>query len=150
MNQGTMSILMLIALFLIMYLLLIRPQRKREKVITNMRSSIEVGDEVVTIGGMIGKVVKTTEEVLTIQLGDKNKVEIYRWGISRNISAEKQADAMKEEEKAERAEKKKKSSDEDEEPKKPARPKKMKKAEDEVPEEAPAEEPAEETPTEEE
>ena len=150
MTNGTMSILMLVALMLIMYLLLIRPQRKREKVVNNMRNSVEVGDEVVTIGGMIGKVVKTTDEVLTIQLGDKNKVEIYRWGISRNVSAEHQADAMKEAEKAERAERKNKSSDEDEEPKKPARPKKMKKPEENMPEEVPAEEPAEETPAEEE
>ena len=141
MSSGTMSILMLIALFLIMYLLLIRPQRKREKVITDMRSSIEVGDRVVTIGGIIGKVVKTSEETLVVQLGDKNKIEIYRWGISKNITA----DEEKEAEKAERS-----SKDEEEAPKKSSRPKKMKKSEDntEPAEEAPAAEPEEVVPEE--
>ena len=134
MTSGTMSILMLIALFLIMYLLLIRPQKKREKAINNMRSSIEVGDEVVTIGGIIAKVIKTSEETLTLQLSDKTKIEIYRWGISKNNTADEEMRSKYEAEKEER----------EQEKTKPSRPKKMKKPEDVEPEEVPAEVPEEE------
>ncbi len=88
MSSNAMSIIMLVGLLVIMYLLLIRPQRKREKQINNMRNNIRVGDQVVTIGGVIGKVVKTGSDSLIVQLGDKTKVEIMRWGISKDITAE--------------------------------------------------------------
>ena len=74
----------LVVFILIMYLLLIRPQKKKEKAINEMRASVQVGDEVVTIGGILGKVVKTKDESLTIEVGaDKVKFEIMRWGVSR-------------------------------------------------------------------
>ena len=67
----------LVVFILIMYLLLIRPQKKKEKAINEMRASIQVGDEVVTIGGILGKVVRTKDESLTIEVGaDKVKFEI--------------------------------------------------------------------------
>ena len=61
--QGMAGILPLILLLLIMYFLLIRPQKKREKQINAMRSSIQVGDEIITIGGICGKVVKTKKKL---------------------------------------------------------------------------------------
>jgi len=74
----------LVVFILIMYLLLIRPQKKKEKAINEMRASVQVGDEVVTIGGILGKVVRTKDESLTIEVGaDKVKFEIMRWGVSR-------------------------------------------------------------------
>ena len=67
-----------------MYFLLIRPQKKKEKEINEMRASVQVGDEIITIGGILAKVVKTRDESLTIQVGaDKIKFEIMRWGVSR-------------------------------------------------------------------
>ena len=74
----------LVVFILIMYLLLIRPQKKKEKAINEMRASVQVGDEIITIGGICGKVVRTKDESLTIQVGaDKVKFEIMRWGVSR-------------------------------------------------------------------
>ncbi len=74
----------LILLIVLMYFLLIRPQKKREKETTEMRNSIRVGDEVVTIGGICGKIVKTKDETLIIEVGaDKVKFEIMRWAISK-------------------------------------------------------------------
>ena len=74
----------LILLVVLMYFLLIRPQKKREKQTTEMRNSVRVGDEVVTIGGICGKIVKTKDDTLVIEVGaDKVKFEIMRWAISK-------------------------------------------------------------------
>ncbi|MDD2190875.1 MAG: preprotein translocase subunit YajC [Eubacteriales bacterium] len=77
------ALLPLILLIFIMYFLMIRPQRKKEKAIAAMRNSLRVGDEVITIGGVLGKIVKTKGDVLTIQVGaDKIKFEVMRWAVS--------------------------------------------------------------------
>ncbi|NLP30687.1 MAG: preprotein translocase subunit YajC [Clostridiales bacterium] len=83
------TLMPLILLILIMYFLLIRPQKKREKQINAMRSSIKVGDEIITIGGIYGKVVRVKDEQLIIQVGaDKTRIEIARWAISKVVSEE--------------------------------------------------------------
>ena len=83
-------ILPLIILLAVMYFLLIRPQKKREKEINAMRKGVQVGDEVITIGGICGKIVKTKEESLVIQVGaDKVKFEIMRWAVSRVVEESK-------------------------------------------------------------
>ncbi|MDR1247344.1 MAG: preprotein translocase subunit YajC [Clostridiales Family XIII bacterium] len=86
MNNIT-TLIPLILLIVIMYFMLIRPQRKREREVNSMRSAIKVGDEVITIGGICGKIVKTKDEVLTIQVGaDKTKFDIMRWAISKVVT----------------------------------------------------------------
>ena len=119
-----------------MYFLLIRPQKKKEKAINEMRNAIKAGDEIVTIGGICGKIVKTKDESLVIQVGaDKVKFEIMRWAVSKVVSeASAPAPAPAAEEEAE--------------PKKPSRPKRMKAAAAPEEKEAPAEAPeaAEEAP----
>lgn len=89
--SGTLTmILPLIILLAVMYFLLIRPQKKREKEINAMRKGVQVGDEVITIGGICGKIVKTKEESLVIQVGaDKVKFEIMRWAVSRVVEESK-------------------------------------------------------------
>jgi len=122
-------ILPLIILLLVMYFLLIRPQKKREKEVNAMRSGVQVGDEIITIGGICGKIVKTKEESLVIQVGaDKVKFEIMRWAVSKVVEeGKKPANGRPEKYEAD---------DEEVEVKK-AKPKRMKKA-------APVEEPVEE------
>lgn len=89
MNQQLVTLMPLVLLIAIMYFLLIRPQKKREKAVTAMRNSIKVGDEVITIGGICGKIVKTKDETLTIQVGaDKTKFEVMRWAISKVVTDE--------------------------------------------------------------
>jgi len=74
----------LILLIVLMYFLLIRPQKKRERETAEMRNSVRVGDEVVTIGGICGRIVKTKDDTLVIEVGaDKVKFEIMRWAISK-------------------------------------------------------------------
>jgi len=77
----------LILLIVIMYFLLIRPQKKREREVNAMRNSVKVGDEIITIGGICGKIVKTKDDILTIQVGaDKTKFEIMRWAVSKVVN----------------------------------------------------------------
>ena len=61
---------------------LIRPQRKRDKQEREMRNSISVGDEISTIGGFIGRVVSIKDDTLVIESSsDRTKLKIYRWAI---------------------------------------------------------------------
>ncbi len=89
MNSGTTSyIIMMVAMLLAMYLLVIRPQQKQEKETKEMRDSVKVGDEIVTIGGFYGKVVRVGEEKLIIQAGaDKTRLEMAKWGVSKIVKA---------------------------------------------------------------
>lgn len=86
MGGSMFSILILILLFVVMYFLMIRPQKKREKETNAMRAGVQVGDEIVTIGGICAKVVKTKEESIVIQVGaDKVKMEVMRWSVSKVV-----------------------------------------------------------------
>lgn len=136
-GSGMMSILVLVLLLVVMYFLMIRPQKKREKETNAMRAGVQVGDEIVTIGGICAKVVKTKEESIVIQVGaDKVKMEVMRWSVSKVVKKgsgriEKAADDHSEAVEAEENESKK------------SKPRRMKKA---AVVEEPAEAAAEEAP----
>ncbi len=73
----------LILMFVIFYFLLIRPQKKKEKEIQDMRANLRVGDKIMTIGGIIGKVVLIKEDYVIIESSsDHSKLDIMKWGIS--------------------------------------------------------------------
>ena len=75
----------LVLVFVVFYFLLIRPQKKRDKETQNMRNSVQVGDEIVTAGGIIGRVVNIKEDNVVIETGnDRSKVRIKRWAIQSN------------------------------------------------------------------
>ena len=79
---------MIAAMFAILYFFMIRPQKKKEKEIQLMRSKLEVGDEIVTIGGIIGRVVNIKDETIVIETGsDRSKIRITRWAVQQNNSA---------------------------------------------------------------
>lgn len=81
--EALIQLLPLVFLFVIMYFLMIRPQKKKDKQVQEMRRSLSVGDEIVTIGGIVGKIVKTKEDTFVIQVGaDKTKFEMMRWAVS--------------------------------------------------------------------
>ncbi len=65
------SIILMIVLVAVMYFIMIRPQRKRQKEEQEMRSSLEIGDEIITIGGIVGRVVTIREEDLVIETGQR-------------------------------------------------------------------------------
>ena len=79
---------MIAAMFAILYFFMIRPQKKKEKEIQLMRSKLEVGDEIVTIGGIIGRVVNIKDETIVIETGsDRSTIRITRWAVQQNNSA---------------------------------------------------------------
>ena len=88
---STSYIVLMVVLVAVMYFMMIRPQKKRQKEEQEMRSSLEIGDEIVTIGGIVGKVVTIREEDLIIETGaDRNKMKIQRWAINTNITQTEQ------------------------------------------------------------
>ena len=75
-------ILPLIFVFVIMYFLVIRPQKKQERKEAQMRDSLQVGDEVTTIGGVIGRVVSIKDETFTLETSrDRTKIRFVRSAI---------------------------------------------------------------------
>lgn len=81
------SIILMIVLVAVMYFIMIRPQRKRQKEEQEMRSSLEIGDEIITIGGIVGRVVTIREEDLVIETGaDRTKMKIQRWAVNTNVT----------------------------------------------------------------
>ena len=105
------SILLMVALFGVMYFVMIRPQKKKQKEEQQMRDAIQSGDEITTIGGICGRVVTVKEDSLVIETGaDRTKMKITRWAIQTNNTAEDRLQAeraaqaaAKEAEKAEKA-----------------------------------------------
>jgi preprotein translocase subunit YajC len=82
---------MLIPLIIILgYFLFFRPQKKQEKETQNMRDSLKVGDEITTIGGIIGKIISVKEETVMIETGhDRTKIRILKSAVSRvDVKAE--------------------------------------------------------------
>ena len=83
MNGQQLSLLFPILLIFVFYFLLIRPQKKREKQVNEMRNNLRVGDRVITIGGINGKILKIKDDKITIEIGsDKTKLDMMRWSIS--------------------------------------------------------------------
>lgn len=91
-GSGSMwsSIIMMALIIVVCWFFIIRPQRKKDKETAKMRSELQVGDEIVTIGGIIGIIVSMKEDSLVIETGsDRSKVRLARWAISgKNTTAE--------------------------------------------------------------
>lgn len=94
-------IVLMVAMFAGMYFLMIRPQKKQQKKDQEMRESTQIGDEVTTIGGIMGRVVTVKEDSLVIETGaDRSKMKIARWAIQTNNTAAEKIKAENEAAKA--------------------------------------------------
>ena len=75
--------IMIIAMFALMYFLMIRPENKRKKEAQNMRDSLAVGDEITTIGGITATICAVKENTIVIESGaDRVRVELTKWAVS--------------------------------------------------------------------
>ena len=87
---GAQLISMLVSMVLmvgVFYFLLIRPQRKKQKEEKQMRENLQVGDEVVTIGGIYGRVISLKEDSMVIESkSDHSKLTIARWAMQQNLT----------------------------------------------------------------
>jgi preprotein translocase subunit YajC len=79
---GLMSFLPLIVIFVIFYFLLIRPQMKRAKEHKKLVSQLSNGDEVVTNGGLLGRITNVGESFVTVEMTDNVKIKVQRHAIS--------------------------------------------------------------------
>ncbi len=91
------SMTMLIPTILVIvafWFILIRPQRKKEKADAEMRKNVQIGDEIVSAGGIVGFIVKLEENTVVIETGrDRSMIRLRRWAISENLSAKEENDA---------------------------------------------------------
>ena len=85
-SSQTMSLLYMIAIFALMYFLLIRPQQKRQKQHQQLINNLAVNDTIVTAGGIYGKIIKIKDSTLIIRIADNVRVEILKNGISQVLS----------------------------------------------------------------
>ena len=84
-SAGIMNIVIMMVILVGMYFLMIRPSTKRKKQEDEMRNNIQIGDEITTIGGIIGRVVaiKDDNESFIIETGvDRSKIKIKKWAIA--------------------------------------------------------------------
>ena len=81
-QQMIMGLLMWVAVFGVFYFLLIRPQKKKDKMLKEMRENLSVGDKVTTIGGIIAHVAKVEENAVILEIGpNRTKVPCEKWAI---------------------------------------------------------------------
>ena len=92
-TDGLMSTVLMFGIMIaVMYFMLIRPENKRKKEAEEMRSSIKVGDEISTIGGIVGTVVNIKEDRIVIETGaDQVRIELLKWAVGTNESASARA-----------------------------------------------------------
>ena len=90
--ESVMSFAPIVVVIIVFYFMLIRPQQKKDKEDRAMRENLEIGDEIVTIGGIIGLVVSVKEDTVVIETGsDRSKIRIVKSAVSQNLTAKEKA-----------------------------------------------------------
>lgn len=94
-----LPIVLLIAVF---YFFMIRPENKKKKAVADMRASLKAGDEITTIGGVVGTICAVKEETIVIETGaDRVRIEFTKWAISsKGTQTSEYADTPKTEKKS--------------------------------------------------
>lgn len=93
---GGTTIIMIVLMIAVFYFMLIRPENKRKKEAEELRTSLKVGDTIVTIGGIVGTVVDIKEDKFVIETGaDRVRIEFQKWALSTNETAMKNKEAEK-------------------------------------------------------
>ena len=81
-------IIMIVLMFAMLYFFMNRPENKRKKEAENLRSSLSVGDEITTIGGLTGTVCAVKENTIVFETGaDRVRIEITKWAVSTKSAA---------------------------------------------------------------
>ena len=96
-----MTLIPFVILIALWYVMLIRPQQKKQKEVTKMRDSLRPGDEVVTIGGFMARVVKTRDDIVVLELNDKTRVNVKNWAIGEKLNLDEEEEVEEVETEAE-------------------------------------------------
>lgn len=95
MNEGTYTLIMIVVMVALIYFLMIRPESKRKKQAEELRNSLKKGDQITTIGGIMGKIVNVSENSIVIETSDDRvRMELAKWSVSTNHS-QQPADSKK-------------------------------------------------------
>jgi len=106
-SQQMQTMVITLGFLVVFYFFIIRPQKKKEAQVKEMRGNLRVGDEIITIGGIYGKIIKVKEDMVTIEVGTaKTKLDMARWSIgsvvkkneSKNVKNEEVKEEIKTEE----------------------------------------------------
>ena len=90
--SGITSIVMMVVIIAVFYFLMIRPENKRKKEAEAMRNALKVGDNITTIGGIIGDIVSVKDDSIVLETSsDRVRVEFAKFAVSTNNTAEKEA-----------------------------------------------------------
>ena len=104
-SGGLSMILMIVVMFAVMYFLMIRPENKRKKQAEEMRNSLKKGDQITTIGGIVGRIVMVTDDTIVIETSDDRvRMELTKWAVSTNNTQQQNAAADKKDKKADKEE----------------------------------------------
>ena len=76
------TLLLLFGFMILIYFLMIRPENKRRKTHQEMLSSLDLGNEVVTAGGILGKVSKISDQYIELSIADNTKIQVQKTSIS--------------------------------------------------------------------
>lgn len=97
------SLIMILAMIAIFYFLMIRPESKRKKQAEEMRNSLKKGDQITTIGGIIGRIVMVNDETIVIETSDDRvRMELTKWAVSTTgVQASAEGQTSKEDKKKE-------------------------------------------------
>ncbi len=84
-SNGWKTAIMILAMIAVFYFFMIRPEQKKRKAAEEMRSNLGVGDKITTIGGMVGKIVDISNDLITFETGeDRVRIQVTKWAISTN------------------------------------------------------------------
>lgn len=101
-NSSTLTpLLLILGMFVLTYFISIRPQKKRQKEEQQLRENLQIGDEITTIGGIMGRIVTIKEDSIIIETGaDRVKMRVMRWAVQTNNTATEKLKAEREAAKA--------------------------------------------------
>jgi preprotein translocase subunit YajC len=81
-GSGLFSIVLIVVMFVVFYFFIIRPQKKQEKEVAKMLDELSVGDEITTIGGIIGEIVSIKDETVLIESSrDRTRIRILKGSV---------------------------------------------------------------------
>lgn len=82
---GASGIIIMVVMLVLLYMLMIRPENKKRKKAEEMRNNLSVGDKITTIGGIVGKIVDISGDLITFETGeDRVRMQVTKWAISTN------------------------------------------------------------------
>lgn len=95
MEQLLVTFVPLILMIVLFYFLMIRPEKKRAKKMREMLDNLQIADEVVTTGGIIGRVLRVTEDTVLIETGgDKTRIRVLRSSIAENRTVHEEVESV--------------------------------------------------------